>query len=244
MDEDVLFETDGHVALVTLNRPEVLNAYRGKTFRELEEIWNTINADDDIYVAVLRGAGRAFCSGADMKTLSANRDDLGEHPRRFDGYADEDKLEVFKPIVGAIHGYAYGGGLSMAMACDIRIAAEGTRFAESQVKRGHIGPHSTRHLVEVLPRGIAMEMMLTGDPISAAEAYRIGLVNKVVPADELMAEAMAMARRICANAPLAVWASKESALGLSTRHDYRNSGDAREGFQAFADHRPATYQGA
>lgn len=243
MYEDVLYETDGHVALVTLNRPEVLNAYRGRTFRELEQIWNTINADDDIHVAILSGAGRAFCSGVDMKTLSVNPDDLGEHPRRFDGYADEDKLEVFKPIIGAIHGYAYAGGLSMALACDIRIAAEGTRFAQTQVKRGHIGPHSTRRLVDVLPRGIAMEMMLTGDPISAEEAYRVGLVNKVVPAEELMTEARAMAARIGANAPLAVWASKESALGLTTRHDYRNSDDAREGFQAFADHRPATYRG-
>jgi enoyl-CoA hydratase/carnithine racemase len=243
MAEDVLYEKQDHIALVTLNRPEVLNAYRGQTFRELAEIWDNINADDNVYAVVFTGAGRAFCAGGDMKALAADPNDLGVHPRRFDGYAEEDKLEVFKPIIAAVNGYAYGGGLSMAMACDIRIAAENASFAQPQVKRGIIGPHSTRRLVEVVPRGIAMEMMLTGDPITAQEAYRVGLVNKVVPLEELMPAAMAMAARISANAPLAVWASKESALGFTTRHDYSGANDAKEGFQAFAEHRPATYAG-
>jgi len=235
---DVLYEKRGHVAHVTLNRPERLNAYRGQTFRELEAIWQQVNADDDVWCVILTGAGRAFCAGFDMK---AGPDEGVRGIPRFDGH--ENRIEVWKPIIAAINGYAYGGGLSMAASCDIRIAAEGATFAESQVKRGIIGPHSTITLMEVLPRAIAMEMILTGDPISAQDAFRVGLVNAVVPPEELMAAAEAMAERICRNAPLAVWASKESALGLATRHEYRTSADAEEGRRAFVEKRAADFQG-
>ena len=235
---DVIYEKQDHIAHVTLNRPESLNAYRGQTFKDLEAIWNTVNSDDDVWVAIMTGAGRAFCAGMDLKAAPG---DGVSGIRRFDDY--DDQIEVGKPIIAAINGYCYGGGLSIAIACDIRIAAEGATFAEPQVKRGIIGPHSTRRLLDVLPRAIAMELMLTGDPINAQEAYRVGLVNAVVPLPDLMPAATAMAERICQNAPLAVWAAKESALGFTTRHSYVQSGDVAEGRKAFAEKRTANFQG-
>lgn len=234
--EDVIYEKQGHIATVTLNRPERLNAYRGQMFRDLEEVCADVIADDEIRVAILTGAGRAFCAGFDLKSTP---EESISGLRRFDGY--EDPIEVFKPIIAAVNGYAYGGGLSMALACDIRLASETATFAESQVKRGIIGPHSTRHLVDVLPRGIAMEMMLTGDPIDAQEALRVGLVNRVLPAAELMPEAIRIAERIASNAPLAVYASKENALGLKARHDFRGSSDVEEGRRSFAEKRAASF---
>lgn len=260
---DVLTERRGRLAIITLNRPEALNALNASLRRGLFDAFVAFRDDPDAWVAILTGSGeRAFSAGADLKEMSAGRQAelAGEHADPFweaERASLNRGLAIWKPIIAAINGYCLAGGLELALACDIRIAAEHARFGLTEVLRGIIpGGGGTQRLPRTVPFGIALQMMLTGEHIDAAEAYRIGLVNKVVPAARVMDEAVALAERICANAPLSTRAIKEAAYrGISAPLEeglrieaflariIRTTDDSREGPRAFAEKRPAAFRG-
>ena len=260
---EVLYEKRERIAYITLNRPEALNALNTPLRRLLLEALQDFAADDETWVAVITGAGsRAFSAGADLKEMSARRQAESEAGWRDPFWAPEPVslnrgLRIWKPVVAAINGYCLAGGLELALACDIRIAAEHAEFALKEVQRGIIpGGGGTQRLPRAIPLNIALELMLTGDHIDAREAHRLGLVNHVVPAEQLMPTAEAIARKICANAPLAVREIKEAAYrGLDTTLDeglrlesllakaIRHTKDSKEGPRAFAEKRPAVFKG-
>ncbi len=220
-----LYEKRGHIAYITINRPEVLNAINPQTSEELQQIWQDVAADAELWVAIITGAGeRAFCAGADIKWM-AERGPQGPHERfafaqHLGGIV---RTQVWKPIIAAVNGYCLGGGLEIALACDMIVAAEHATFGLPEVRNVGSPPGSggPLRLPRQIPLKIAMEMLLTGDPLTAQEAYRIGLVNRVVPLDQVLPTATKLAERICENAPLAVRAAKEIALkGLDLPLEY------------------------
>lgn len=257
---DVLFERDGHVATITINRPEAMNSLNNAVRRGLADGLIQLRDDPELWLGIITGAGeRAFSAGADLVEMSQRRQSGSGDP--FWEPAGVPSLTrgltVDKPIIAAINGYCLGGGLELAMACDIRIAAEHAQFGQPEVMRGIIpGSGGTQRLPRTIPLGAAMELLFTGERISAQEAFRLGLVNRVVPAAELMPEARKLADRINQNAPLAVRAAKEAALrGIQVPLEQglriesflsrilRDSEDSREGPRAFAEKRPARFQG-
>ena len=210
-----------HIAVITLNRPEAMNALSRELSEAFKDAMVQFNRDKQLRVGIVTGAGeRAFSAGADLKQISQRNAAGEEWPTIWDHTEPNliRGLEVWKPLIAAINGYALGGGLETAMACDIRIAAEHARLGLPEVLRGIIpGAGGTQRLPRLVPFGIALELMMTGRHITADEAYRIGLVNRVVPAAELMDTAMAVAREIGKNAPLAVQAVKVAAYrGVQT----------------------------
>lgn len=260
----VKFETTERIAILTISRPLAMNALDGETLASLNEAWIDFRDNPELWVAIITGAGgKAFCAGADIKYLAKYsrtntaiqrkakadmRPGLGGITRN---------LEIWKPIIAAVNGYCLAGGLEIALACDIRIASETATFGLTEVRRGIIpGAGGTQRLARLVPIGKSLEMILTGDSIDAQEAYRIGLVNKVVPPDQLLPEAMKLAERICLNAPLAVRAAKEAVyrgieLPLSeglrleqflAEHIFQSE-DAKEGPTAFFEKRPAQFKG-
>ena len=206
------YRKEGKVAVFTLNRPKV-NAMNPESAEELSRLLLEFRADDDVWVGVITGAGeRAFCAGADIETMlpwmQQNRGRAWAAPPTI-----MRGLSLWKPLVAAVNGVCLGGGLEIALACDIRIAAENASFGVPEVNLGIIpGWGGTQRLPRVIPRAKAAEMLLTGRPINAQEAYRIGLVNKVVPIAELMPAAMEMAEALCAPGPLAVRAAKQAMI--------------------------------
>ena len=256
----VLYEKRGRIAYVTINRPEAMNAINADVRRGLAEAFDDFRRDPETWVAILTGAGdRAFSAGADLKEMSQRSQSAGGAG---DFWAPSPitlvrGMEVWKPIIAAVNGYCLAGGLELALACDIRIAAEHATFALTEVMRGILpGGGGTQRLPRTVPFGIALEMMFTGDRIDAREAWRIGLVNRVVPAAELMPAAEALAGRICQNAPLSVRAVKELAYrgrnltleeGLReesmTDRIIRTTEDSREGPRAFAEKREPEWKG-
>jgi E-phenylitaconyl-CoA hydratase len=254
----VLFEVRDHVAYLTINRPEVMNAMDPATYRALSERWIEVRDDPDIWVAIITGAGdKAFSAGADLRETIPRVPEIWEFWQTQKEPILNRGLEVWKPVIAAVNGYCLAGGMTLLLATDIRIAAEHARFGVPEVKRGILPANGgTQRLLRQIPYAIAMELLLTGDAIDAQEAYRIGLVNKVVPLAELMPTAEAVARRICANGPLAVRAIKELAVrsqslplseGLRLEQAIaqvlRQTEDAQEGPRAFAEKRPPRYQG-
>jgi enoyl-CoA hydratase/carnithine racemase len=244
----VLYEKKGKIAHITLNRPDKLNSITMDMVRELQEIWRDFKDDDGCWVAVLSGAGRAFCAGAAIDELSMGKWSISQSTIG-DRNVGPMKYEVWKPIIAALHGYVFGGGLWLALECDLRIAADNTLFSLPEAKIGR--PTSfTAFLSKFVSRGIAAELLLVGDRIDAQRACQLGFINKVVPLDELTKEATALAERICLNAPLAVQAMKEvmirsmnldyqEALNL-TEDTYKlvfESEDAKEGKLAFQEKR-------
>lgn len=250
----VEFEVHGPTALLRLNRPEVRNAVNTALMTELRAALVRLETDDSLRIAILTGAGRFFCAGMDLGAFAA-----GERP----GVADPDHFAGFvsahrtKPIIAAVDGGAVAGGFEIVLACDMAIASEGAIFALPEVKRGILAAGGGAfRLPRRLPPAIANEMLLTGDPISADRALGFGLVNAVVPGDELIPAAMALASRIAENAPLAVRLSleiarKSAALGEAgswaesdaawARID--TSADALEGARAFKEKRPPVWTG-
>ena len=207
----VLYELKGAVAYITLNRPERMNALGHDLRRELIDAFSTVRHDPAVRVAVITGAGnRAFSAGGDLK----------EHKEIFErkrvrvgpdyGALDEPPnsstlaLETYKPTIAAVNGYALAGGCELALACDIRIASENASFALTEVTVGRGANFGSVMLQYLVPRGLAMQMLLTGDRISAQEALRVGLVNRVVPSSELLSTAGALAEQIAINAPSVV----------------------------------------
>ena len=203
--ETLLVERDGAVASVTINRPKVLNALNTHTIDELERAMRELRSDDAVRAIVLTGAGeKSFVAGADINELAVLSPAEGQrHGRR--GQSVFDLIEdLGKPVIAAINGFALGGGCELAMACTIRIAADHARLGQPEINLGIIpGYAGSQRLPRLVGKGRALEILLTGDMVSAARAYEIGLVNKVVPAGELLAEAKKMATALASKAPLA-----------------------------------------
>ena len=249
--------SDG-VAVVTINRPERLNAMDAEHYSALSEAWTKVRDNPDIRVAVVTGAGeKSFTVGADLKSFLTAPPELAEMWLTQRDQLLNRGLEVWKPVIAAINGFCLGGGMTLLLGTDIRVAAEHATFGLSEVKRGVIaGNGGTQRIIKQLPHAIAMELLLTGDSFDASTALRWGLVNRVVPAAELMSAAMDFARRIAANAPLAVQAAKELALrsrdldlasGLRLEQVVNRmlqfTEDAKEGPAAFVQKRPAAFKG-
>ena len=246
------------VALVTINRPERLNAMDADHYAGLSAAWVRVRDSADIRVAVVTGGGeRAFTVGADLKSYVARESEWAETWLTQRDQLLNRGLEVWKPVVAAVNGYCLGGGMTLLMATDIRLAGDAATFGLSEVKRGIIAANGgTQRVLSQLPYPIAMEMLLTGDAIDAATAARWGLVNRVLPPAEVLPAAMEVARRIAANAPLAVQAAKELAIrsrdldlasGLRmeqvVQRALRETADAKEGARAFAEKRPPRFEG-
>ena len=250
--------SDEGIALITINRPERLNAMDAEHYKALSNAWMLVRDDPAVRVAIVTGAGdRSFTTGADIKSFLTAPVGLSEMWLTQRDQLLNRGLEVWKPIISAVNGYCMGGGVTLMLATDIRIAASHATFNVAEVKRGVIpGNGGTQRILDQLPYAIAMEMLLTGDGIDAVAAERWGLVNKVVSKEDLMPTAYAYARRIAANAPLAVQAAKELAvrsrdMDLATGLRFEavinrmlsSTEDAKEGPAAFAEKRAPNFKG-
>ncbi|WP_150293211.1 enoyl-CoA hydratase-related protein [Sphingobium estronivorans] len=202
--EEVLFERVGdHIALVTLNRPDTHNAVNGSITRLLGDFVRQIESDPSIRVAILAGRGKTFCAGLDLRVLADGAVDSVTPPGA--GFAGFVYAPKSKPWIAAVHGGAFGGGMELALACDMIVAGENAAFALPEVKRGLIaGAGGCHRITRVLPRALAIEMVLTGERMSASRAYELGLANRLVPAGQEVAAALDLARAIAANAPTSV----------------------------------------
>lgn len=248
----VLYEKQDHIALITLNRPERMNALGRELGAELREAEAEFAADDDAWIGVYTGAGdRAFCAGRDLKEVA----EAGASSAPRAGAFEQIAPDHGKPTIAAINGAAYGGGLEKALATDIRICSENATMALAEVKVGLCPPSGSFLLPRLVGLSNAMWLLLSGEPVDAPDAYRMGLVSRVVSQEDLMPTAMKMAQTIAANAPLAVRATRKLAtLGLETPLDYGRrlgatliqqvwgSEDAVEGARAFAEKRPPVWQ--
>lgn len=206
MFENLLYEKKNGIAYVTVNRPAVRNALNAQTVRELQTAFEQAKNDDEVRVVILTGTGdKAFVAGADINEL-ATQTPVNGRDYGLAGQAVFNDIErLGKPVIAAVNGYALGGGCELAMACTFRIASENAMLGQPEVKLGIIpGYGGTQRLPRLVGKGRALQILLTGDMVPAAEALRIGLVNQVVPQAELIAAAEAIARKIMANAPLAV----------------------------------------
>jgi E-phenylitaconyl-CoA hydratase len=257
MSIDFELHDDG-IAVITINRPEKRNALDAEHYQALSEAWTRVRDDDAVRVAVITGAGeKVFSAGADLKSWIGRQAPMAELWLTQKGMLLNRGLEVWKPVVAAVNGHCMGGGMTLLLATDLRVAASHTTFALSEVKRGIIPANGgTQRVLQQMPHAIAMEMLLTGDAIDADAAARFGLINRVVPAERLMEAALELARRVAANAPLAVQAAKELALrsgemplaaGLRfeqfVQQSLQRSDDAAEGREAFAAKRPPRFTG-
>lgn len=249
MSDNIMVERDGFVGIITINRPEKLNAMTPEMAEALVAAVAEFNADDGIRCVVLTGAGeKAFCAGSDIRTL-----EFYEIPWNFRNrpdYCDAIRA-LLKPSIAAVNGYAFGGGLETAMACDIRIASTNASFAAPEIKLGWIGGGGMAvNLAHAVGPSNAALMLMTGDPIDAATAERWGLVSKVVPPAELLAEARKLAARIAARAPIAAETAKLSlraawemsiADAIGYERDLQTicfaTDDAKEGRAAFKEKR-------
>ncbi|MCX6543571.1 MAG: enoyl-CoA hydratase-related protein [Acidobacteria bacterium] len=254
----LILERAAGVAVVTLNRPAVLNALNLALLRELDYAMTELRDDDSIRAVILTGAGeKAFVAGADIKELAELTPVAGKAYAATGQRIFATIEQLGKPVIAAINGYALGGGCELAMACTIRLASETARFGQPEVKLGIIpGFGGTQRLPRLVGKGRAMELVLTGVPIDAAEALRIGLVNRVVPAAALMTEARALAQALAASAPVALRHAMEAIdrglemtvadgcvlegtlFGLVASTD-----DMREGTRAFVEKRKAAFTG-
>src|SRR5438270_6481173 len=204
--ENIIFDKKGLIAYVTVNRPKVLNALNMATMEELRAAFHDLKNDSAVRVAILTGAGdKAFIAGADIAEL-AKHDAVSAKEYTHRGQSVLNLIEnLGKPVIACLNGFALGGGCEVAMACTMRLASEHAKLGQPEVKLGIMpGYGGTQRLPRLVGKGVAMQLVLTGEMITAQEALRIGLVNEVVPAGELIARAEAIAAKIAANAPLAV----------------------------------------
>lgn len=253
----VEFFIENHIATITLNRPEALNSLDPESICRLTEIWAQVRTDDDIRVVVLTGSGeKSFCTGTDMKKTLPPADCMAAIWLR-EGLPIIPHMKTWKPIICAINGFAIGGGLEMALACDMRIASTTAKFGLTEVKVASLaGLNGTQCLPRAIPQAVAMKMLLTGEMIDAQEALRVGLVSDVVEPSGLMDLAGKYATRIAGNAPLSVKAAKQAAVmgldmplehGIAFSHllwgALRDTEDRKEGFQAFGQKRAPQWQG-
>jgi enoyl-CoA hydratase len=256
--ENLLFEKKGAIAYLTVNRPKVLNALNMATMEELRKVFHSIKQDDEVRVVIMTGAGeKAFIAGADIGELAKNDAVQGkEYTHR--GQSVLNLIEnLGKPVIACINGFALGGGCEIAMACTMRLASENAKLGQPEAKLGIIpGYGGTQRLPRLVGKGIAMQLVLSGEMITAQEAHRIGLVNEVVAAAELIPRAEAIAQKIIANAPLAVQYAMEAvnkgmemtlAEGLYLEATLFGlccaTEDKKEGTSAFLEKRPAQFKG-
>lgn len=256
--ENLLIERDGAVLIVTLNRPKVLNALNAQTLAELGQAVDEAAADEAVRVVVLTGAGeKSFVAGADINELAVQTPVNGrEHARS--GQRVFDRIErLGKPVIAAVNGFALGGGCELAMACTVRIAADTARFGQPEVNLGLVpGYAGSQRLPRLVGRGRALELLLLGDMIGAQEAWRIGLVNRVVPAADLMAEARALAQALAQKAPVAVRyildaVTSGADMTFADAEEYEatlfglvsSTDDMREGTRAFLEKRAPSFTG-
>jgi len=251
MPEYVLYEKKGHIAYITLNRPERLNALGTGLGQQLREAENKFAEDEDARVAIYTGAGeRAFSAGRDLKEVVEQDSQSSTMP-----FVRSSPIEHNKPTIAAVNGLAYGGGFERALACDIRICSDNATFALAEVKVGLCPPTAMFTLPRLVGLSNAMWLLLSGEPITAEEAYRIGLVTRVVPLPELIPNATEMAEVICENAPLAIRTTRQlTTLGLEVPIDYARrlgqglinsvwgSEDAAEGARAFVEKRKPVWK--
>lgn len=255
-ESKLLLEKDGHIATITFNNPKALNALTVAAFEELEAILEKLEGDKGVRVLILTGAGeKAFVAGGDIGHL-ATLDAEGARDFALLTQRVISRVENFpKPVIAAVNGYCLGGGNELAMGCDIRIAAESARFGQPEVKLGIIpGFAGTQRLVRLVGKGAAKEMIFSGEMIDAREALRIGLVNRVVAQAELLAEANALAKKMCDKSASAIKLSKE-AVDNGAEMDFERAAryeadlfalsfttaDCKEGISAFMEKRPAKF---
>jgi enoyl-CoA hydratase/carnithine racemase len=257
MNDTVLYERDGHVATITYNRPHVLNAINGELRQGLNAAWNGFREDEEAWVAIVTGTGKAFCVGADLRD---GRGSVGEWPGSFWEIPTinsfESGLELWKPTIAAVNGYCLGYGLTTVARCDFVVAAESAEFGFPEVRLGVPTIVGAMRLPGRVGWANAMEMLLTGERFSAARAHAMGLVWRVVPDAALLDEAHALADRLVRAAPLAQRATKEMAargphlpwedalrLGESMRRVVGSTADAAEGMQAAHERRDPEWRG-
>jgi enoyl-CoA hydratase len=253
MADEVLRERRGHVEILTINRPEARNAINRATAIALGDALDACESDDDVWVVVLTGSGdKAFSAGMDLKAFAT-----GEFPITDKGFGGITQRDFPKPLIAAANGSALAGGFEILISCDMVVAADHAKFGIPEASRGLVaGGGGLIRLPKRIPLAVAYEMALTADPIDAQRAYELGLVNRVVPGEKVLDEAIALAERIAKNAPLAVRVSKDvmkksrelseeecwtlntEAFGMIGR-----SADALEGAIAFAEKREPNWQG-
>ena len=260
---DITTQRDGRVLTITINRPDKMNAVSPHTNAEMAAAFDAFAADDELWVAILTGAGeRAFCAGGDISAM-AKAEVAEDYPIPPSGYGGlVNRHDCFKPIIAAVNGFAFGGGFEMVLAADLAVAADSAMFGLPEPKIGTAAVAGGMHrLVRQLGWKPAMEILLTGDPIDAQRALTLGLVNSVVPAGDVMAKARALADRVVACAPLAIRATKQCALGglahagtaaaMQAQDDGAfdlletmfKSSDIKEGLNAFLERRSPQFTG-
>jgi enoyl-CoA hydratase/carnithine racemase len=253
MADEVLRERRGHVEILTINRPEARNAINRATAIALDEALESCERDDDVWVVVLTNAGdKAFSAGMDLKAFAA-----GEFPGTVNGFGGITQHDFSKPLIAAANGSALAGGFEIMISCDMVVAADHAKFGIPEASRGLVaGAGGLIRLPKRISLAVAYEMALTAEPIDAQRAYELGLVNRVVPSEQVLDEALALAERIAKNAPLAVRVSKDTmkrSLELSEEDSWTlnteafgpiaRSADAIEGAVAFAEKRAPNWQG-
>ena len=249
---------EDHIALITINRPERMNAMDAEHYQALSQAWIRVRDDNDIRCAIITGAGaRSFTAGADLKSFVPKPMELPEMWLTQRDQLLNRGLEIWKPVIAAVNGHCLGGGTTLLFATDIRIATPNATFNLAELKRGLVpGNGGTQRIMRQLPYAIAMEFLLTADTIDAETAARWGLVNRIVPHGELMDTAFTIARKIAGNAPLAVQAAKELAIRSSDidlatgirletvmNRMLWSTEDLQEGARAFNEKRPPKFQG-
>lgn len=265
MTTTVLYEVQNHIAVITLNRPEKLNALNLTAYTETTEAFANARADKDVRCIILTGSGNCFCSGDDVVEIMASGGGLEQQIKQLDTkqpYSSApplvlEMLNARSPIINAVNGAAVGMGIELSLLCDIRIASERAKFSEMFVKRGVIGTHVSFNLLPaIVGSAVATEMLLTGCMVSAERALAVGLVSYVTPPDQLMSKAFELAKGIVANPPLAVEKAK---LALNLKRDNLPeqidravsdslrelvaSADHKESVKAFLEKREAVYVG-
>ena len=254
LPKEILFEKKDHVAIITIDRPEALNSLTADMLLGIEEAFKAFDDDPELWVGILTASGdKAFSSGLDLKEAApmlTGGDQLG-----FEDWTKRQFSDVFKPIICAVNGFCIAGGMEMLLGTDLRIAAEHATFGLGEVKWGLVPLGGTHvRLPRQIPWAMAMQLLLTGKSVDAQRAYEVGLVNAVVPADQLQETAFDWAQKMCRNGPLAMQTAKEIAvrsleleggfvLEKALGQKVLSSEDAKEGPRAFAEKRPAEFKG-